>query len=40
MRSMTARFGQCLSALAPQFLHACSDHRKIVSSAGAGALAA
>jgi hypothetical protein len=37
---MTARFSRCLGALAPQFLHACSDRRKIVSSAGAGALAA
>ena len=38
--TMTARFGRCLGALAPQVLHAGSDHRKIVSSAGAGALAA
>jgi hypothetical protein len=37
---MTARFSRCLGALAPQFLHACSDRRKIVSSTGAGALAA
>jgi hypothetical protein len=29
-----------LGALSAQFLHACSDHRKIVSGAGASALAA
>jgi len=28
-----------LGALAAQFFHACPDHRKVVSSAGAGALA-
>ena len=31
---------QYLGALAAQFLHACSDHRKIVGGAGSGALAA
>src|SRR5271167_2747276 len=34
------RFGRYLGALAAQLLHACSDHRKVVSSAGSGALAA
>jgi len=32
--------GQYLGAFVPQLLHARSDHRKIVSGAGAGALAA
>ena len=36
---MPLRVGRYLSTLAAQFLHACSDHRKIVSGAWPGHLA-
>jgi len=37
---MAPFFGRDLSAFAPQFLHACPDHSKIVGGAGSSTLAA